>query len=310
MTSTTTPSNWAHEPWWAKAYFRYSQSTPPHRGKSWALRQLLRIGIRRDQPFVWRMLNGSALAISPHEGNAPWSVGWTCFLHRVWEPHIEKLLRSLIEPGDAVMDIGANIGYFSASLSRAVGEKGRVWSFEPVPPTYRQLCIGRETNGFAQMTTFPIALGNTTGEITIRFRKDMMGSASAHLYRDDPDTEAATVAMKRLDDLWAAGEVGLPKLIKIDVEGHERDVIAGALRLITAARPVVVFEYNVAAATAAGWNFMDLAAQFRKCGDYQFFRIHDNRLEKADPATLRLSDSDYADFIASVTDLSGASSAS
>jgi FkbM family methyltransferase len=207
------------------------------------------------------------------------------------------------------MDIGANIGYFSAALARAVGKTGRVWSFEPVPPTYRQLCIGRGTNGLAQMITFPIALGNTTGEITIRFRKDMMGSASAHLYRDDPECESATVALKRLDDLWAAGEVGLPKLIKIDVEGHERDVIAGALKLITAAKPVVVFEYNAAGSAAAGWTLQDLAALFQSCGHYRFFRIHADRLEKVDPATLDLAKSGYADFIASTTDLTGSSSA-
>src|SRR5687767_3530302 len=119
----TSASSSTSAPWWARLYFNYASMAPSHRGKSWALRQLLRHGQRRGEPFLWRMLNGNFLAISPGEGDAPWSVGWTCFLQRTWEPHVERLLNVLLRPGDAVMDIGANIGYFSTTMACAVGKE-------------------------------------------------------------------------------------------------------------------------------------------------------------------------------------------
>lgn len=298
-------TEWAFEPMWARAYFNYLNWVPAHRGKSWALRQILRIGKRRGEPFVWKMLNGNSVAISPFEGEAAWSVGWTCFLTRTWEPHVERILKLLARPGDSVMDIGANIGYFSNVLARAVGESGRVWSFEPVPATYQQLCIAKETNKFNQIVPLQIALGDATGEVTIRFRKEMMGSASANLYHDDPLSESTNVLIRRLDDLWNAGEVGLPSLIKIDVEGHEYAALSGAKEIIKTSKPTILFEYNFPAAKAAGWDFHCLARYLLECGPYHFYQIRDSKVafERIDPESYALTDCEYADFIASVSPL-------
>lgn len=299
MTASAISTPWSVSPWWAQTYFRYFHSVPAHRGKAWALRKLLSIGIRGGTPFVWRMRNGNSLAISPHEGTAAWSVGWTCFLKKTWEPHVERLLNRMISPGQAVMDIGANLGYFSTVMARATGPGGKVWAFEPVPPTYQQLLIAKAVNGLNQLDPLPFALGSAPGELTIHYRRDIMGSASAHLYRDDPKAECATVKVCKLDDLYASGSVGAPSLIKIDIEGHELAALTGAVETIRAHTPAIVFEYHAKAAGTAGWQLADLSGLLRSCGLYQFYRIHEDHLEPVEPESVSFAPSEYTDFLAS-----------
>lgn len=244
------------------------------------------------------MQNGNFVAIEPHEGLAAWSVGWTCFLKGIWEPHVEHLLNTRVKPGTTVMDIGANIGYFSAVMARRVGPTGRVYSFEPVPATFRQLGIGQKFNHLDQMTPLNLALGNENGTVQIHYDPSMMGSASIHSHMSDAQPMSADVEVRRLDDLWASGEVTEPDLIKIDVEGHEYAVFDGARKLLTQAKPQIVFEYNRAAAAAAGWDLAKLVALLRDCCDYEFFRVTDDSWLPLDIATFDVPPDGYVDLLA------------
>src|SRR4051794_14871283 len=80
-----------------------------------------------------------------------WSVGWTCFQARVWEPHVERALNRLLGRGDVGYDIGANLGYFSAVMARAVAPTGVVVSLEPVAETFARLVLCRELNAMPHM---------------------------------------------------------------------------------------------------------------------------------------------------------------
>ncbi len=199
----------AIEPLWARIYWRYNKHMPNHRGKGRILRTLHKIGVRKDIPFIWRMKNGSSMAISPEEGFARWSVGWTCFESREWEPHIESFLARRIRPGSRVFDIGANLGYFSAVMAKAVGTSGRVWSFEPVPATVRQLQLCKEFNALEQMRIFPIALGGQNGSIKMHYIPSALGGASIHNHFADPEGKTVEVPIRRLDDLWKSGRGGI-----------------------------------------------------------------------------------------------------
>lgn len=289
--------NASYFPLWAKLYLYYKGNTKNHRGKRSVLRLLHAIGLRQNIPFVWRMQNGVQLAISPFEGFAPWSVGWTCFEHGVWEPHIERLLRSLLKPGDTAMDIGANIGYFSGVMAQSVGSKGKVWSFEPVPSTFSQLKLSQQLNGFSNMTPFQVALGSEEERAEIRYDPAIMGSASMHTKKTDA-MQTSIVDVVRLDDLIEEGTVSRPALIKMDAEGHEQFVLIGAQRLIREAKPKIIFEYNSEAAALAGWELKDLGKLLLSCGDYKFYSLEGGIFTIIDTESYVVAEKQYVDFLA------------
>jgi FkbM family methyltransferase len=293
-----TSSDYVVEPWWARAHQWYRSNVPNHVGKRRVLAGLHRVGLRAARPFLWKMENGNYVAIEPREGLAPWSVGWTCFQSGRWEPHVEHLLEQRVQTGSHVMDIGANIGYFSAVMARQVGPQGRVFSFEPVPSTYKQLCLCRSFNKLDQLTPLNLALGNQNTTAELHFDPSMMGSASLHGHMSDAQRQSATVQVRRLDDLWKEGAVTEPKLIKIDVEGHEYAVFEGARALLSKARPEIVFEYNRAAAMSAGWDLARLVTLLRDCCDYRFFQVTPEGNSPIDPASFEVNPEAYVDLLA------------
>jgi FkbM family methyltransferase len=154
-----------------------------------------------------------------------------------------------LRPGQTVVDIGANIGYFTAHLARAVGPAGTVHAFEPAPANLALLRHNLALNQLDQVVVHPVALGEQPGEATLHL-SDFNGGM--HRLYDSVccEGEAVSVPVQCLDDLFAPGSVAL---IKIDVEGYEQAVLRGARRLLSSApRPRLVSEYCPAAMLEAG----------------------------------------------------------
>src|SRR4029450_1051590 len=93
-----------------------------------------------------------------------------------------------------------------------------------------------------------------------------------------PEAYRVRAKVRTLDGLLASADVNAPnpKLLKVDAEGSEFDVLRGAVGLIEAARPHVVFELNAVASRAAGWNLSDIRSLLKPVGGYHFYQLtHD-----------------------------------
>jgi FkbM family methyltransferase len=282
-------------PLWARLSLAYERHTPNHRGKRTLRRALHAVGERRSRPFAWRMRNGSLLAISPVEGAMfEGTVGWTCFEHGVWEPHVERCLRELLRPGDVGYDIGANLGYFSAVMAQAVGPTGRVYAFEPIPETFQRLELCRSLNGFEQLEPLQLALGADQGELTLHWDPRVAGQASAH----SAQGEVVSVPVRRLDDLVSSGRIAPPRVMKIDVEGHELEVLRGSMETLSHSRPAVIFELNEPMAARAGWARTQVTALLRGCAPYRFFMLEPNGRVPVELEELDISADRYCDVLA------------
>lgn len=133
--------------------------------------------------------------------------------------------------GDVVLDIGANVGYYTLLSSVLVGDNGRVFAFEPDPRIARWLRRHVQMNGRQNVRVEEAAVSDTRG--TARFERGG-GSGTGHLAREG----GFEVRTLRVDDFCA--ERGIrPSAIKIDVEGAEGAVLAGARETIAAARPII-----------------------------------------------------------------------
>lgn len=190
----------------------------------------------------WIEIDGFQLAIDPLD-----SLGLG--RHGCFEEDVLSALLRWAGQGQTVVDIGANIGYFTAHLARAVGPAGVVHAFEPEPANLALLRSNLRRNRLHQVRVHAVALGDAPGRAQLHTAGDNAGMHRlyASVCCAGPTVE---VSVQRLDDLLAPGSVAL---IKIDVEGYEHAVLRGARMLMsTAPRPRLISEYCPASMLEAG----------------------------------------------------------
>ncbi|HEY2072449.1 MAG TPA: FkbM family methyltransferase, partial [Gaiellaceae bacterium] len=156
--------------------------------------------------------------------------------------------------GDVFADVGAHVGLFTTLAARCVGPTGRVYAFEPSARTFASLERNVRRTRAANVVARHVALSDTDGEAPIQVA-DGRYSAWASFGRTPPggDTHLEHVPTRTVDSLVDAGELELPFMLKLDVEGWELHVLHGGSR--TFARPDaphLLVEFTDVAAEAAG----------------------------------------------------------
>jgi len=134
-------------------------------------------------------------------------------------------------PGMIVYDLGANTGIYTVLACRAVGQSGRVFSFEPATSNLFYLHENIRANRFLNCEVIPMAVSNTEGTVGFDFTgESCLGKISADGLLRVPSTSL---------DAFCRGGKPMPHLLKIDVEGAEYDVLSGAARVLLEARPTI-----------------------------------------------------------------------
>lgn len=142
------------------------------------------------------------------------------------------LLRRLLRPGMTAVDVGANIGYYLLLIEQVVGSRGKVICIEPSSENLPELRRNIATNNFANVTLHEVALGDHEGEVGLR-----TGINSGIAIQDGA---AYSVPLRRLDAL-----VDEPvHFLKVDVEGYEGQVLAGADGLLANHKPLLFLELH------------------------------------------------------------------
>jgi FkbM family methyltransferase len=165
------------------------------------------------------------------------SIGYSIVKGGVFDPCVTETLHRLIDPGDAVADVGANVGYMTSLAAARVGGDGRVLAFEPHPRVYelleRNAARWRDAASIRTVELSRIALSDSDGEGTLTagpfFDANMGLAALSDGQATHAGAESITVRLARLDEIAESGTFGL---LKVDVEGHEAAVLRGATRLL------------------------------------------------------------------------------
>ncbi|MEQ9407211.1 MAG: FkbM family methyltransferase [Fuerstiella sp.] len=172
-------------------------------------------------------------------------IGRAAYLVGDLDRKISTICRQIVRPGDVVLDVGANIGLVSLLLARLVGPTGRVHAFEPQPRLARMLAASLQKNGFQNTTLHEIALGDSVGKLQMHVPGHNAGAATLVNDRIRSDSGSLYVDVRTLDDVLAADQNSRIRLMKIDVEGYESQVIKGAQSIMRERRPeAVIFELN------------------------------------------------------------------
>ena len=158
-----------------------------------------------------------------------------------YEPEVGACFRRILRPGMGVLDIGANIGYFTMLSAGLVGPAGYVLAIEPNGRNVRLLEASRRANGFAQVTVAQLAAGADTGVLVLH-RSHSNGTTSAPGDGLAALLGAETVGCVRPDALVPATR--RIDLIKVDVEGAEYLALRGSAEIIRRDRPVIISEFS------------------------------------------------------------------
>lgn len=141
-----------------------------------------------------------------------------------FEPETLEALSQWVRPGMTVVDVGANIGYFTAHLSRLVGSQGWVHAFEPEPVNFSILMENVSMNGLSNVALHHAAVGREHGEASLHI-SDFNGGMHRLYESVCCIGPIVRVPVLRIDDVLANGTVDL---IKIDIEGYEEAALRGA----------------------------------------------------------------------------------
>jgi FkbM family methyltransferase len=156
------------------------------------------------------------------------------------EFHEIQFVRRMLKPGDLVLDVGANVGHISLLVSDIAGAEN-IFAFEPTPISFRRLTENWKLNHWPTSNLYQIAVGRSAGTVCIPDTtspetKNAIHSAAGAMVT----VEVPLVSLDQLRTQWRGRRIGL---LKIDVEGYEKEVFAGAQELLREERPrLLMFE--------------------------------------------------------------------
>ena len=215
--------------------------------------------------LAWVRVHGGQYVAAPL---SDW-VGRALFYAGDLDRKLTWICSRLVRPGDIVLDIGANLGLVSFILSALVGPGGTVHAFEPIPQMQDLIEQGMRRNGVSNITLHKVALGEKSGELTLSIPKGNVGAASLVAERRAGESEEILVPVRRLTTELPAG-LGPIRLMKIDVEGFEPQVLTGAADLLRNNPPdAILFELNDAHGDLREHRTIRLLAD----AGYRFFSI-------------------------------------
>ena len=155
-----------------------------------------------------------------------------------------RFVRQLLQPGQKVVDIGANYGVYTLPMAKKVGPTGHVWAFEPTSSTAEFLARGIAANGFGQVTLEKKAVSSRSG--TAQLVLESHSEANSISHEESPAVACETVSLVTLDQCLDQFQWEDIELIKIDAEGEEGNIIRGGRRFLTDLAPLVQYELRKA----------------------------------------------------------------
>lgn len=149
--------------------------------------------------------------------------GRLLYYFRSFDDEILAFLEGYLKPGQVVVDVGANIGIYSAFAARRVAAEGRVFSFEPNPDVFRRLAVNAPT---ANVRRLALAVGSAPGTVGLRLNADTAKSSVVDHGATDAVRDVPCVTL----DEFLREHIGGGRIdyLKIDVEGFDYDVLLGA----------------------------------------------------------------------------------
>jgi FkbM family methyltransferase len=155
------------------------------------------------------------------------------------ERPVQETIVAMLGPGGSFWDVGAHIGFMTLIGSRLVGHAGVVHAFEPMPANRERLERNIANNSAGNVQIHALALSDENGRLTLHAHES---TPMWTLVASRAATEGVEVEVRTVDSL--AADLGIPALVKVDVEGAELDVLHGGVETLRRGLTTVIVEFN------------------------------------------------------------------
>lgn len=179
-------------------------------------------------------MNGFDLYVMPDD-----YIGYSIIHAKIYEPHITKLIKNILNENDVFLDIGANIGYFTMLASSIIKTNGKVIAFEPNPQNLQLIYSSMQQNKMHNIDIYPYAVSNN--KTILRFAN--VGSNGVVITEHAQDQKHFFFVQSVMLDTILKDEPCI-NLIKIDVEAHEPYALEGMKEIIKKHRPKILTEFH------------------------------------------------------------------
>jgi FkbM family methyltransferase len=207
-----------------------------------------------------------------------------------YEVDLQDAVQGFVRTGWVAYDIGANIGYISLVLAKAVGESRQVIAFEALPANIERLRGNIRLNGYeSRVKVIPGAVAEASGAVQFLIGPSgAMGKVAGSAGRADIHHESIEVSGIALDDFVYRDGNPVPQVIKMDIEGGEVLALRGMTRLLSEARPLIFLELHGPEAAGVAWEVLT-GAGYKIC-----------RMQPGMPSVASLEDLDWKAYLVAV----------
>lgn len=180
--------------------------------------------------------------------------------------HEIEVLKKIIKPGDNVLDIGANIGFYARLLSEMTGPEGQVYCFEPDSVNFGYL--KKNAGDLKNVHLFNKAVASERG--ILKVYKSKLLNVDHRTYPVNNYDSIEEIESVSIDELIAEGKIRNIQVIKIDIQGFELSAFSGMKKLLSGSRDLkIVAEYWPHGFKRAGVSALEFYDFFDKMG-YSF----------------------------------------
>jgi len=208
----------------------------------------------------------------------------------VYERYESEIFRSKVKFGMAIIDIGANLGYYTAIASKLTGDKGLVVAFEPEPNFFKLLSRNIGRNNLKNVACFELAIAEKNGLTNLYLSNENKGHNS--IIRSEELKTSVQVKTTTLDNFLDFQKIAKVDIIKMDIEGAEILALEGMKNTLIKHLPLLFLEFSPHSITKINRNPIDLLSILRGIG-YSIFEINKAR-QRLDSVT------DFKKFIESI----------
>ncbi len=185
---------------------------------------------------------------------------------------IRSVMR-LLNPDSIVLDVGANIGFWSVPLARRLTRGGRLHCFEPVPGNFERLTENIRQNSLDEVVSVhQLGLSDRNGSAKISLRDGFgaqTGNAAIVIEEEDLKYVCVEIVLCALDDIFDSFSEERIDFIKADIEGHEDRFLCGASNVIRRFRPILYLEINEPYYHRRGLNPTDVFERWLNANSYR-----------------------------------------
>ena len=180
-----------------------------------------------------------------------------------YEKQAMKQFVELVKTGMTVVDVGANIGYYTLTASRLAGDKGRVYAFEADTDAFTFLQQNLTKNNCQNVVPICEAVSNEAGT-ALFYRPE---PERAYIVNDSSSEIGQTVSTTSLDDFFAQRDWPTVDVIKMDIEGEEQAALQG-MKELSRRNPSLqmILEFNMSAIERSGNNPVSVISTLKELG--------------------------------------------